>query len=729
MKKEFSPGGFENIPQEEKSELVAPAEFGSGETKRETKTRSPQEVRELTDRLRFVAKTLSKNFDLRLIPGKGWAAGLSEKFQEERRKNPDKSLEEFDESLLAPEVMTYPEKDLLGRSEDYIFGVFRHELGHLKHSDYRSLLEAQEGAKKEGYKPMDLFMIYDAWEDGRSNAMEAKTSPTAKQRLGAYLQEDVADALNFDLEKRPLPIQYGALCWGKGAEPFIKNFNFEAMRTKIKDEKVLKAYEETEAVLSEYLGESKGRRAFQEVLWEKGWPVFKGLIDKYIEDEAKRQHGEDQKKSQQENQEGGQGDQSQENNSGKSESEQKEDEQKSEENEGGNTPREQSGGEQEKSEQSGQNEKSWDNLSSEEQEQYREAAREKLTEEEREFTDRIQAKSVEIKEDNDGTLEMDPRVVTREDVTQANQEEQDEAKSEAERTRQIESAKEEAAQAAREAQNRLKERTTGLSEEERERYSKYYDSIKKYVGVLAERLDEVFPPQEAKEWEGGQRRGKRIDAKRLAREIPTESGKFFERKEVPEIKEAAFSLLVDVSGSMEGRKIVEALKAAILMAEALSKKGIPFEISAFNAQFLELKGFDEEYFGKKKMEMMRLLQEVHTSDASYNDDGYAVDTASRRLQKRLLENDAQGALIVFSDGQPAPSSRHSGSQWELRGIVEKWSKQIPLIGVGIGPGMESTIKAYYDKNGLPVPDVSKLPQSLLKILGNQLSRFEKRSGG
>ena|SRR3989338_5644069 len=96
---------------------------------REKKKRTPAEVQDLKDRLRFVAKLISKNLGLSLIPGQNWAAGLSKKFEDERRKHPEKSLEEFDEKLLMPEVMTYPEQELLDRDEDYIFGVLRHEIG------------------------------------------------------------------------------------------------------------------------------------------------------------------------------------------------------------------------------------------------------------------------------------------------------------------------------------------------------------------------------------------------------------------------------------------------------------------------------------------------------------------------------------------------------------------------------------------------------------------------
>ena len=383
------------------------------------KERSPREVMELKDRLRFVAKLMAKNFDLRVIPGDGWAAGLSEKFQEERRKYPDKSLEEFDPELLTPEVMMYPQKDLFERNEDYIWGVFRHELGHVKHSDYQSLLEAQDGAKKEGYSPMDLFMIYDAWEDGRSNNMEGQTSKTARHRLGAYLKEDIAEALFLDFEKKPLPIQYGALCWAKGAESFIEGFNFEELKARIKDEKVLKAFEETEGVLDEYLGERKGRKAFTDVLWQKGWPVFKELIDKHIEEEAKKSHEGKQKESK----EGGepQQQQGQQDEKGEGKQEGKEDEQQPQEGEGQQGEQKEGGKEKQPGQQPGAG-KSWDELTEEEKEQYINEARENLTEQEREFVKRLQPKSIQMKEREDGTIEITIAGVTPEDIKQAEQE-------------------------------------------------------------------------------------------------------------------------------------------------------------------------------------------------------------------------------------------------------------------------------------------------------------------
>lgn len=723
MAKESFNSRFERSSQED--ELKSAMTFREDKKESITKERSPQEIQELKDKLSFVARSLSKNYNLKFIPGKGWAAGLSEKFEKERRNHPDKSLEEFDEKLLTPEVMTYPEDDLLERDEDYIFGVFRHEIGHIKHSDYQSLLESQENAKNEGYKPLDLFVVYDAWEDGRSNTLEGKSSKAARYRIGSYLKEDIAEAMMHDFEKKPLPIQYGALCWAKGAESFIDDFDFEVMKSKIKDKKVLKAYEETEKYLNQYLEESKGRKAFKDILWQKGWPIFKELIDKYIEDEAQKNYNESQSGEQQP-QADNQSEQTQPQESGnqkndqeqKGEGEPQTEKQEAKEDEGSN---------QEKKEEGSAQSKSWDELSEQEKEQYINQAREKLSQEEREFVKQLQPKSMEIKEKEDGSIEINPQTINPEDIEKAEAQEEKLKQKENEQKQQMQQAKEKATEDIKKSLETLKERETGLSKEERELYGEYFSSVKKHINLLVERLDEVFPPQEEAEWESGYRRGKRIDVRKIAREVPTERGRFFEKKEVPEIKEAAFSLLVDVSGSMRGDNIEEALRAAVLMAEAFTKKGVPFEVLAFHAKLFELKKFDEDYFGKKKMKLMDLLNEVSRKGSEDNDDGFAVDWAARRLQKRFLENDASGALIVFSDGEPDPIPEHSGLEWELHDIVNKWSKKIPLIGVGIGSGMTETIKEYYGKNGLPVPDVSKLPRELLNILRKQLARFEQRN--
>lgn len=649
--------------------------FGDEKFVKIKEKKSPAEVLELREKMRIAAKVLSDRFDLKVIPGERWAAGLPKEFEKEMLKNPDKKFTEIDPKLLIPDTITFPEEHLVERSEDFVWGVLRHEISHIRHSDYLSLISSQDEVKKEGYEPTDYFTVYNGWEDGRSNTMEGQSSETAKIQLGNYLREDLAETVLNDLENKPLPIQYSALSWAKGTQDFVPDFDFEKIKNKIKDEDVLKAFEETEAVLEAYLVEADGRKAFKDLLWEKAWPVFKKLIDKQIEQDAKKEFEEEQNKK--------------------------------EKDEKNTEPQ------------------IWNDLPPESRKKYTKEARKRLTEKELEFVKPLQPKSIEVNKDADGNLKI-LMPLSPEDLKNAEKNEENFLDERRKAEKKLAEEKQKEMDDLKKAQDKFKERESGLSKEEQEIYNKYFSDVKKYVNLFVEKLDVIFPPSEKAEWEGGRMRGKRIDARRLAREMPTGRGKAFEQKEVPEITQLAFSLLVDVSGSMGGEKIEEALRAAMLMAESFSKKNIPFELASFNGNYWILKAFDEQYFGKKKMEILKVLQQVIGGYSGYNDDGFAVDSSARRLQKRLLSKGANGALIVFSDGQPMPTDSHSGPEWDLAPIVRKWSKQIPLIGVGIGPGMDETIGEYYGKNGLPVPDVHQLPNALVKILTKQIRKFEEK---
>ncbi len=653
--------------------------FESSEAKEKPKKenkpkRTEGEARMLRERLHLAAKVISNNFGLKFVPdipppgeAPNWRAGLSEKFAEERAKHPEKSLEDFDDELLKPELISYPEQELLDKSEEYTFGVLRHELGHIKHTDYRSMMEAQDKAQKEGYGPQDVFYIWNAWEDNRSNLCEAKDSKAARYYLGVYLKEDKENALLADLENRPLPIQYGLICWARGAEAFIPDFSFEELKAKISDPRVLEAYEKSQEALDEYLGEEKGAVAFREFFWKKGWPVFKDLIKKYSEEEAQKQT--------------------------------------------------QAAG------------KKWGEMTEEEKQAAIAEILKDLRKQEKETAEIMAPKTIKIKEGEDGKMEIEIPAPSEQTIVHAKESEAKEADEEKKRKIAIEVERRKEMDQARKQLEELRQRNTGLNKSERGGYNYYFNPVKKYIDLLSEKLDEVFPPKTEGEWSGGKTRGKRLSQRELAREIPAKTGKMFEQKDVPEVMEAAFSLLIDVSGSMGnygGEKIVNAIKAAVLMAEALAKKGVPFSISAFNRNFYELKRFDEEYAGRKKMDLVGLIWSVSSAGSDGNDDGYAVDRTARSLAKWLQLHDASGALIVFSDGLPNPSEEHRGPEWELEKIVQIWSKKLPLIGIGIGSDMEETIKKYYKQDGLAVSDVDKLPRALLKILQRQIEKFERR---
>jgi nitric oxide reductase activation protein len=153
----------------------------------------------------------------------------------------------------------------------------------------------------------------------------------------------------------------------------------------------------------------------------------------------------------------------------------------------------------------------------------------------------------------------------------------------------------------------------------------------------------------AQKWQGGFRAGKRIDIKKRMQEkalgiSPVES-KAWQKRELPQEKDYAITLLVDLSGSMRGQKIQETFKAAIVLAEVLNRLSINTEILGFNDQLYEYQGFNQNMGKEVREHMGGMLQEVSAPAAEWNDDGWAVQQASERLARQKT---AEKFLFVLS---------------------------------------------------------------------------------
>lgn len=620
--------------------------------------RSEAEARALKERLHFVAQVISGNSGLKLLPGEGWAASVSpeglKEFKERKRKHPN--------AKPIPDILTYPEEHLMTRSEEYIWGVFRHEIGHFKHSDFGVVHDAYKQAMDEGYSQKAMYFLFNAWEDARSNYMEAKDSVSAAEKLAYYVREDYfSEEAKAKFAEAPAPVQFGFFGLMKGSRHIIPEIDLGELSALVTDEKVKDALATTDGALNRYSTDPDASHAFHDVMWTDVWPTYKELINKHVKEEREKR-AKDM------------------------------------------------------------------NMTEEELVELEKKIRDLLDKEFVKWIKLLMPKSAEVVEDDKGGIEIVYKEASEDDIKggkeilRREEEERAEDKELEDVTREIE--KEDLAR-----QNEaLEERRTGMTKEEQEIYKRFFDRVKPYIKLLQKELLEIFPPAEEDKWSRGHIRGKRISRHDLAREVAIGRGKMFMRRDVLEPSKAAFSLLIDVSGSMGGGAIDEALMAAILMAEALSSVGIPFEILSFHQNVNEIKGYGEKYDGAHKVKLLGVLGQVFAREAMYNNDGYAVDTAARRLQRQLVKEKADGALVVFSDGSPAESPGYGGAQWELKGIVEKWKKQVPLVGVGLGAGMDQIIKRYYGDNSAVALDITQLPKKLLEILSKQLKRFKMRKG-
>ena len=193
---------------------------------------------------------------------------------------------------------------------------------------------------------------------------------------------------------------------------------------------------------------------------------------------------------------------------------------------------------------------------------------------------------------------------------------------------------------------------------------------------------------------------------------------------MPEKKDYVFTLLVDLSGSMNGEKITETFKAVVLLSEVLNRLGMKFQVLGFQDEVINFKDFNKEFSDDGRNRMSGMLAEVSNQNpgghnkSSYNDDGPCLLEASSDLEK---QSGKKKFLIVFSDGQP--SGRRSNAEDLHKAvslILEKTDQK--LVALGLGRGTEH-VKNFYP-NSIPDITVSKLPE----VLGGLLEDIIRNPG-
>ena len=203
--------------------------------------------------------------------------------------------------------------------------------------------------------------------------------------------------------------------------------------------------------------------------------------------------------------------------------------------------------------------------------------------------------------------------------------------------------------------------------------------------------------------------------------------KAWQKREMPDEKDYAISLLVDLSGSMSrDNKIEETFKAVIVLSEVLNRLSINLEILGFNDRIYEYQDFGQPMSKPIRENMGGMLGEVDdTSDtgkAQWNDDGWALEKASERLVRQKAD---QKFLVVLSDGTPEESSMHPRSKYELGKMIKKIIEEtdIRLVGLGVGRGTEH-VGEYYP-NSIANVKVKEMAEKLADLIKEVVANYDK----
>ena len=238
-------------------------------------------------------------------------------------------------------------------------------------------------------------------------------------------------------------------------------------------------------------------------------------------------------------------------------------------------------------------------------------------------------------------------------------------------------------------------------------------------------LEAVLSARSPRRLRSGYAQGARVDLDRARTFAATRRGydKMWQRRSRLASPQAAVSLLVDLSGSMEGEKIAAAIAGTRLLAETLDRffPAVRTAINGFQDELIPFLGFGERLSAARRADILEMAGEAGGTRPGghncprWNDDAPCLEEAARALARE----DGERLLIVVSDGRPA--GRRSTEQ-DLHDVVTRLSASagLTLFGLGLGP-KTGHVRDYYPHAVADIP-VERFAEEVGALLRRVLLR-------
>ncbi|MDP3732224.1 MAG: VWA domain-containing protein, partial [Candidatus Omnitrophota bacterium] len=277
---------------------------------------------------------------------------------------------------------------------------------------------------------------------------------------------------------------------------------------------------------------------------------------------------------------------------------------------------------------------------------------------------------------------------------------------------------------------KLRELIDRVRSSERERkeaqtnYERVYEKISHLIEHLKGYLGNIFLKNTKATYTGYYRSGQRLDIRRLIEyeaSFKTDDRLWLRRK-LPSKKDYKFTLVIDESGSMGGERGggergERAIEALLLFMETLDLLEINFEIIGFSDAPSIHRKFNGKMSAPEKEDM---IDEV----SRYMGNGGTADADALKLgiDNMKEQSGERRVILVLTDGDGNINTTGMAMEDILK---EAENKDIEVIGIGIGEGMEYVQKTY--PYHVTVPDMDELPLEIAallehRILGEKIDR-------
>lgn len=243
------------------------------------------------------------------------------------------------------------------------------------------------------------------------------------------------------------------------------------------------------------------------------------------------------------------------------------------------------------------------------------------------------------------------------------------------------------------------------------------------IDNFAQQVRRLIQIRAKTQYEYGTKQGK-MDYSRLARlalKTPGFSERIFKKKVTNTVLDAAVTVLIDMSGSMCGDKVLFACEAAVLLNEVFAVLKVPVEIlgftdASYSGEFNPL-NYVYKSFATLKLSEEDLIKNIAASSSHMtgNPDGdsiiWAYDRLVRRKEKKRL-------LVVMSDGQPAASRSSDGLAAYTKQVIQEIekNKRVEIYGLGL---CDESVRRYYEHHST-VKEPEEIPVKLLELIERKL---------
>lgn len=247
-------------------------------------------------------------------------------------------------------------------------------------------------------------------------------------------------------------------------------------------------------------------------------------------------------------------------------------------------------------------------------------------------------------------------------------------------------------------------------------YERALREVAHLTDPLVAELERLLRPTSYPRWLPGYPSGSRVDL-RVAMQLnvaPDAHRRLWQRKTLPSKRDPAFYLLLDLSGSMREAPIEHGFRGLVLLAEVLTRLGVPFAAHGFQDQVIRFKRFDEPLDAAMRAKLGEMPAEVYGNrPGGHNQPGDNWDGPSLRAARDelLAWPGRDRVLLVVSDGQP--TGPHDAER-ALHQAVAAARDAVHVIGIGLGPGTEHVTR-YYPEHIANVP-LDQFPAALAGVI-------------